>query len=239
MFKKLTAFFLTFILASLSVVNVNALDITSGQNFSPEALNDYFTLINGCSQAALKNYEDDEYVEGVVYSGLDITNPQIIFHVTMFYFSNGVDFEKLTSDAVYSTNLADRLDSYLAEKGIINTKSSEFLKKYNMAIKDNLKLKFPTLGAYTFRTKKQNMEKMLDDESTDFVIAGSVFMLKKGDINSDGKINNNDAVLIQEIIAKNYSYTNSDEEQFIQYSSDLNEDGVLNVNDVTVLQQTI
>ena len=74
---------------------------------------------------------------------------------------------------------------------------------------------------------------MLADKNTDFVIVGSSFMLKKGDLNSDGNIDNKDVRILNNVISKKYSYLNALEKKFIEYSSDYNEDKHSDINDVT------
>ena len=237
--KKITVIFLAFLLSLSSVISVNAKEDKDIKLFSVETVNKYCELINGCSYAALRRYDDNEPIDAVVYSGLDITDPKILFNAGVFYVSNGVDFSKLTSDSAYSTNLAKKFDKQLKEKGILNTKAQKFYKCYSDSFKESVKLKFDTLGAYTFKAKKQDIEKMLADENTDFVIAGSEFMLKKGDLNSDGNLDKKDVRILNNVISKKYSYLNSLEEKFIEYSSDYNEDEYSDVNDVTALQISI
>lgn len=234
--KKTTAIFLVFLLSLSSVISVNAKEENDINLFSVETINNYCELINGCSYAALRRFDDNEPIDVVVYSGLDITDPKTLFNAGVFYVSNGVDFSKLTSDTTYSTNMAKKFDKQLKEKGVVNTKAQKFYKCYSDSFKETIKLKFDTLGAYTFKAKKQDIEKMLADENTDFVIAGSEFMLKKGDLNSDGILDKKDVRILNNVISKKYSYFNSLEENFVKYSSDFNEDEYSDINDVTALQ---
>lgn len=234
--KRITIVLLALLLSLYSSISVDAKEKSDISLFSVDTINNYCELINGCSYAALKRFEDNEYIDAVVYSGLDITDTKILFNVGVFYVSNGVNFSKLTTDTSYSTNLAKKLDNELKEKGIVNTKAENFYKTYLNTFKDTIKLKFNTLGAYTFKAKKQDIEKMLADKNTDFVIVGSSFMLKKGDLNSDGNIDNKDVRILNNVISKKYSYLNTLEKKFIEYSSDYNEDKHSDINDVTALQ---
>lgn len=235
-FKLFLSLVLSVVLFSVSTVSVAVSQPFENNSFSPEKLGDYYTLINGCSQSALKNFDEGEEIEAVVYSGLDIKKPLTVFYVMLFYVTNRVDFDKLTSDPVYSTGIVTDLDDYLKNRGVKNEKSQEFLSEYYDEIKATVKLRFDTVGGFTFTAKKETVEKMLADECTDFVIAGSVFMLSQGDLNSDGKKNGKDVLIIQNVLAENYSYANSDEQTFIQYSADTNSDSVIDIDDATQLQ---
>ncbi|MDR3971291.1 MAG: hypothetical protein Q3X17_03275, partial [Ruminococcus sp.] len=128
------------------------------------------------------------------------------------------------------------LNAYLEKKGIVNGKSDEFFSNYKNEISQN-KLKFSTVGAYTFKAKKTVVPKMLDDRNTDFVIVGTGFMLKECDVNADGKINDNDVKTVQNLSADIIKTECSDEEKFVLYSADLDDNGKININDATALQQ--
>lgn len=238
-FKAFLCIFLSILILSISTFNICISQPFENNNLSLENLEKFCVLVNGCTQSALKNYKDSEEIEAVVYTGLDVKNPLVIFYVLLFYVTNSVDFDKLTSDPVYSTELVKNLNDDLKSKGIVNEKAQQFLSKYYDEIKNTIKLEFDTVGGFTFRAKKQTVEKMLSDDCTDFVIAGSVFMLNQGDLNSDGKKNDKDVNVIQNVVAKNYPYTNSDEQKFIEYSGDINSDGIVDVNDATKLQYSI
>lgn len=235
MLKKLTCVIISAVVLIMSTVCVFA---KSYDKSSFENAEEYFALINGCSSVTLKNYDNDDVVDAIVYCGLDLSNPKIMFYLSMFYISNNIDKEKLTSDPTYSTQIVKNLNDYLANKGVENSKSDDFVKKYNSEILEN-KLNFPVIGAYTLKAKKTVVQKMLDDSNTDFVIVGTVFMLSQGDVNADGKINSNDVKSLQCLTAELIKSGSSLEEQFYLYSADLNGDGKININDATALQQKL
>lgn len=235
MLKKLVCAALSAIIMLIGTLSAGAVSLN---DLSDESLDEYCTLINGCSRAALRNYEDNDVIDAVVYCGLDLKSPQMMFYVSMYYFANDVDVEKMISDPKYSTQMVSGFDSYLARKGVTNAEADEFIKKYQPLISKS-KLSFPTVGAYTLKAKKSVVEKMLDEGRADFVIAGSGFMLKQGDVNVDGKTDLEDIKAMQAISADLSEVSNADESKFRIYACDLNGDGEIDINDVTALQQTM
>ncbi len=235
MLKKLVCAALSAIIMLIGTLSAGAVSLN---DLSDESLDEYCTLINGCSRAALRNYEDNDVIDAVVYCGLDLKSPQMMFYVSMYYFANDVDVEKMISDPKYSTQMVSGFDSYLARKGVTNAEADEFIKKYQPLISKS-KLSFPTVGAYTLKAKKSVVEKMLDEGRADFVIAGSGFMLKQGDVNVDGKTDLEDIKAMQAISADLSEVSNADESKFRIYACDLNGDGKIDINDVTALQQTM
>lgn len=235
MLKKILCTVLSVILLLMGTVCAEA---ASENNFSLDKVGEYFTLMNGCSRVALKNYGDKDVVDAIVYCGLDLSSPKIMFYLSMFYITNNIDTQKLTADPEYCTQIITKLDSYLSERGIANSKANEFVKKYQGEIYQN-KLSFPTVGAYTFKTEKQVAEKMLDEGYTDFVIVGTGFMLRQGDANADGKIDNKDVKYIQSINAELVKPEKAEEKKFTEFACDLCGDGKININDVTALQQKL
>lgn len=235
MLKKFTCIALSALIMVLGTVCVSA---KSKSEFSLENLNEYCTLINGCSKASLKNYNDEDVLDAIAYCGLDLKSPKVMFYLSMYYFGNDIDVSKITSDPTYCTQKIIGLDSYLSKKGIANSKSDSFLENYQSLIYEN-KLKFSTVGAYTFKAKKSTLINMLNDGYADFVIVGTGFMLKQGDVNADGKINEQDVNSIQLVCANTMETNDLDEEKFINYACDLNNDDKITVNDVTALQQNM
>lgn len=233
MLKKFTCTVLSVIVALLSAVCVTA---ASKADFSIEKADEYFTLMNGCSRMSLKNYGSDDVVDVIAYCGLGFSSPKIMFYLSMFYIANDIDTEKITADPAYCTQIIGNLNAYLEKKGIVNGKSDEFFSNYKNEISQN-KLKFSTVGAYTFKAKKTVVQKMLDDGNTDFVIVGTGFVLKECDVNADGKINDNDVKTVQNLSADIIKTECSDEEKFVLYSADLDDNGKININDATALQQ--
>lgn len=233
MLKKFTCTALAVLILISGMICVSA---TSKADFSLENAKEYFTLMNGCSRTALKNYNDEDTVDAIVYCGLALSSPKIMFYLSMFYIANDIDTEKITADPAYCTQIIGNLNAYLEKKGIVNGKSDEFFSNYKNEISQN-KLRFSTVGAYTFKAKKTVVQKMLDDGNTDFVIVGTGFMLKECDVNADGKINDNDVKTVQNLSADIIKTECSDEEKFVLYSADLDDNGKININDATALQQ--
>lgn len=235
MLKKFTcAVFAAIVLLTSSVYASAA----SKNDFSIEKADEYFTLMNGCSLTALQNYESNDVVDAIAYCGLDTGSPKIMFYLYMFYISNGIDTEKITSDPVYSTQIISNLNGYLAKKGIKNSRADNFREKYGNEFYEQ-KLNFSTVGAYTFKAKKSVVEKMIDDSDVDFVIVGTGFMLKQCDVNADGKVNDKDVKAIQNLSINETKTEREDKQKFLIYSADLNGDGKININDATMLQQKL
>lgn len=235
MFKKFICIVLSAFIMLIGTVSVGA---ASKNEISLENMAQYYNLINGCSKTALKNYQDNDTVDVIAYCGLDLNSPKIMFYLSMYYFANDIDFEKITSDPEYCTQKISELDSYLSKKKISNSKASTFSEKYQSLILEN-KINLSTVGAYTFKAEKSIVEKILDDSSVDFVIVGTGFMLKQGDINADGKINQEDTKNIQLICAEIIKAQDSDEKEFIDYACDLDENEIITINDATALQQNL
>lgn len=89
---------------------------TSKADFSLENAKEYFTLMNGCSRTTLKNYNDEDTVDAIVYCGLDLSSPKIMFYLSMFYIANDIDTEKITADPAYCTQIIGNLNAYLEKK---------------------------------------------------------------------------------------------------------------------------
>ena len=149
MLKKFTC---TALAVSIMISGMICVSATSKADFSLENAKEYFTLMNGCSRTALKNYNDEDTVDAIVYCGLDLSSPKIMFYLSMFYIANDIDTEKITADPAYCTQIIGNLNAYLEKKGIVNGKSDEFFSNYKNEISQN-KLKFSTVGAYTFKAK--------------------------------------------------------------------------------------
>lgn len=235
MLKKFTC---TALAVSIMISGMICVSATSKEDFSLENAKEYFTLMNGCSRTALKNYNDEDTVDAIVYCGLDLSSPKIMFYLSMFYIANDIDSEKITADPAYCTQIIGNLNAYLEKKGIVNGKSDEFFSNYKNEISQN-KLKFSTVGAYTFKAKKTVVQKMLDDGNTDFIIVGTGLVLKECDVNADGKIDIKDVKTIQSLSTESVGGNREDEQKFLIYSADLNSDGKININDATLLQQKL
>lgn len=235
MLKKFTC---TALAVSIMISGMICVSATSKADFSLENAKKYFTLMNGCSRTALKNYNDEDTVDAIVYCGLDLSSPKIMFYLSMFYIANDIDTEKITADPAYCSQIIGNLNTYLEKKGIVNGKSDEFFSNYKNEISQN-KLKFSTVGAYTFKAKKTVVQKMLDDGNTDFVIVGTGLVLKECDVNADGKIDIKDVKTIQSLSTESVGGNREDEQKFLIYSADLNSDGKININDATLLQQKL
>lgn len=235
MLKKFTC---TALAVSIMISGMICVSATSKADFSLDNAKEYFTLMNGCSRTALKNYNDEDTVDSIVYCGLDLSSPKIMFYLSMFYIANDIDTEKITADPAYCTQIIGNLNGYLEKKGIVNGKSDEFFSNYKNEISQN-KLKFSTVGAYTFKAKKTVVQKMLDDGNTDFVIVGTGLVLKECDVNADGKIDIKDVKTIQSLSTESVGGNREDEQKFLIYSADLNRDGKININDATLLQQKL
>ena len=235
MLKKIICTVLSAVLMIFGTVCAAA---TSKNDFSLQKVDEYFSLMNGCSRISLENYSDEAVVDAIAYCGLDLNSPRIMFFLSVFYFTNNIDTAKITSDPEYSTQIISSLDGYLSEKGIANSRSGEFIKKYQGEISQS-KLSFSTVGAYTFRAKKSGVEKMLDDSCVDFIIVGTGFMLKQGDVNADGRIDLKDVKSMQSLTAELIKTENTEEKKFFAFAGDLNGDGRVNINDATSLQQKL
>ena len=235
MLKKFTCTVLSAVTLLLGVVCAG---VTSKNDFSLQKVDEYFSLMTGCSRISLENYSDEAVVDAIAYCGLDLNSPRIMFYVSVFYLANNIDTAKITSDPAYSTQIISSLDGYLSEKGIANSRSGEFYKRYKGEISQS-KLSFPAVGAYTFKAKKSVVEKMLDDSCVDFIIVGTCFMLKQGDVNADGRIDLKDLQSIQSITAEIIKTENAEEKKFFAFAGDLNGDGKININDATSLQQKL
>lgn len=233
--KKSVAFLVSVLIAILSVFTVGVSNFNLSDFLKQETFDEYYKIINGCSQTTLKKFADDEVLDVVIYSGLDIS-PSIIAKTTMFYLKNNIDTEKLTTDVTYSTKMAKKLDDYFESKKVVNTKSEELLKVYGDILKKNSRLFLPTLGAFTLSLPKSKILEFMSNDNVSFVIVGNHFVLKKGDINSDDYINYKDCVIVQQYIAENYGFDNNEEKAFLNYSSDFDENGVVDINDVTKMQ---
>lgn len=235
MLKKFTC---TVLSAVILLSGTVCAGVTSKNDFSLQKVDEYFSLMNGCSRISLENYSNEAVVDAIAYCGLDLNSPRIMFYVSVFYLANNIDTAKITSDPAYSTQIISSLDSYLSEKGIANSRSGEFYKRYKGEINQS-KLSFSTVGAYTFKAKKSVVEKMLDDSCVDFIIVGTCFMLKQGDVNADGRIDLKDLQSIQSITADIIKTENAEEKKFFAFAGDLNGDGKININDATSLQQKL
>ena len=110
MLKKFTCTALAVLIMISGMICVSA---TSKADFSLENAKEYFTLMNGCSRTALKNYNDEDTVDAIVYCGLDLSSPKIMFYLSMFYSANDIDTEKITADPAYCTQIIGNLNAYL------------------------------------------------------------------------------------------------------------------------------
>ena len=102
MLKKFTC---TALAVSIMISGMICVSATSKADFSLENAKEYFTLMNGCSRTALKNYNDEDTVDAIVYCGLDLSSPKIMFYLSMFYIANDIDTEKITADPAYCTQI--------------------------------------------------------------------------------------------------------------------------------------
>ena len=77
MLKKFTC---TALAVSIMISGMICVSATSKAAFSLENAKEYFTLMNGCSRTALKNYNDEDTVDAIVsvsYTHLDVYKRQV------------------------------------------------------------------------------------------------------------------------------------------------------------------
>ena len=184
MLKKFTC---TALAVSIMISGMICVSATSKADFSLENAKEYFTLMNGCSRTALKNYNDEDTVDGIVYCGLDLSSPKIMFYLSMFYIANDIDTEKITAYTFKAkkTVVQKMLDDGNTDFVIVGT--GFMLKECDVnadgKINDNDVKTVQNLSADIIKTECSDEEK---------------FVLYSADLDDNGKININDATALQQ-----------------------------------------
>lgn len=192
-----------------------------------------FSIINGYSKLSAQQRLND-YFSAVVYSGLDLNNPYFIMLAGIFYFTNGVDIDRVMTDHAYALEKAEKLDGFIKSMSISNERAEELKEKLkSKGIKINSSL--DSLGIIFISADEKQAEELYSDSSVDFVLAGGKVPSSMKDLNMDGKSDRNDAVYIQKHLAKMLKYEDSDIEEYIKYACDINGDKELNIDDVSSL----
>lgn len=194
-----------------------------------------YSIINGYSKLALKNTDSKAYRQTAVYLGLDITNAGLLMNLGWFYISKGVDLERILVDNDYAVSKFTELDKFAKDKGYKNPRAVDYRKKLEGQHK-KIYTALDTVGLYIFECSKSETEKILNSKDVDAVLAGGRVPQSMKDINLDGKSDYIDAEYIQKYLAKQLSYKDAEEREYIKYACDIDGDKSININDATLLQ---
>lgn len=193
-----------------------------------------YSIINGYSKLSAKNGLTS-YKKSAIYTGLDVSNPYVITLVGIFYITNGVDFDKAMNDNDYTINIISKLDGFLTSMGVTNEKAKNFRAELQNSDAKILTA-FDTAGLYIIEANEDYCKSLINNENVDFVLSDGCIPKSMKDLNYDGKSDENDAIYIQEYLAKSLSYSDHDEMEYLKFACDINGDKELNILDVTELQ---
>ncbi len=230
--KKLIALVISLSLIITAIVPVSAFDTSY---ISEDGMKLGYSIINGYSKLSARK-GNTTYETSAIYSGLDVTNPYVITLVGIFYFTNGVDIEKASSDNEYTMNTIAKLDTFLQKMGVKNNRAVPL--KQQLA--DNAVTfveSFDTAGLYIVKGNKEYLESLSDDSNVDFVLSGGEMPTSMKDLNLDGKSDDTDAVLIQKYLADALVYDDDDINEYLKFACDIDGDKEINITDATALQK--
>lgn len=215
----------------LGTGKANAFELEDIKN--EDRMNLGYSIINGYSKLSaskgLKSYE-----KTAVYSGLDVTRPYNIALVGTFYFTHFVDLERVMTDNDYAMSLIEKLNGYMSTFGVKNDRAESLKAELNEK-KIPILESYDTVGLYIIKTDSNTAETLMQNSKVDFVFAGGEVPPTMKDLNMDGKSDKKDVPLIQKFIAKDYTYSDSDEKEYIQFACDINDDKKVDINDATQL----
>jgi hypothetical protein len=198
-----------------------------------------YSIVNGYTKMYLKNNPNDFENKVAVYSGLDVTKPYTLAISGWYFFTNGIDFDKILTDNDYTISKISSFDSYLSSQNIKNERAAQFV---NSIKNDNptYQLKLDTLGMYIIDADlSYTYELMNDNEYVDFVLVNGKVPSNMNDLNFDGVTDKADALLIQRYLADSLELADDDEAAYALFASDYNKDKSINIEDVTSLMRDI
>ncbi|MDO4830806.1 MAG: dockerin type I repeat-containing protein [Clostridia bacterium] len=219
---------------SLALTTIFSASAFDTDYISKEGMELAYSIINGYSKLAAEKGKTS-FKTSAIYSGLDVTNPYVITLVGCFYFTNGVDIDKASSDNEYTMTTIAKLDGFLKAMGVKNERS-QATKKVLEDSDVKMIMSFETAGLYIVSADEDFNKSMLNDDNVDFVLSGGMMPTSMKDLNLDGKSDVEDGALIQLYLAGKLEYDDDDINEYVKFACDINGDKEINILDVTELQ---
>lgn len=221
-----------FSIFSNSMIKVSAFDM---DYISKDGMELAYSIVNGYTKLAYSENGGADKDKVAVYSGLDITDPYILTMGGIYILTHKIDFDKLIIDNEYALKKIKDFDKYLSSVGVKNSRAERFKEYMSEEKKINIS-GFDTVGIYFIESDKEYSLQLMENEYVDFVIAGGEVPKTMKDLNLDEKSDIIDAELIQQYLAKQLTYEDEDEKEYIKFACDINGDKKINVLDATQLQ---